>query len=160
MERCGGPIVVGGRRRISSPSGLFVGDAAGAVSPMTAGGWDPCLRLADYAAAELDMALTNRHVALRDYDVGALHRRFTGRLMTRHALAQVHHPLTASSGFDVVRTPFGRVASRKVLSGDYAFPDPPEVSLSSAARADRIFLEWPGTPFPAEAVARLNLYFV
>src|SRR5690606_34480618 len=46
VERRGGPIPVGGvLRRIASPYGLIVGDAAGAVSPLTAGGLDPCLRL-------------------------------------------------------------------------------------------------------------------
>lgn len=127
VERRGGPIPVGGLlRRISSPDGLLVGDAAGAVSPLTAGGLDPCLRLSDYAAAALDEALrTGKREALRDYDGGALRRKFTGRLMMRHALAQVKHPLMASAGFGVLRTPFGRAAARKVLFGDRSFPDPP-----------------------------------
>ncbi|MGJ9374249.1 NAD(P)/FAD-dependent oxidoreductase [Nesterenkonia sp. CF4.4] len=127
VQRRGGPIPVGGLlRRISSPDGLLVGDAAGAVSPLTAGGLDPCLRLSDYAAAALDEALqTGRREALQDYDGGALRRKFTGRLMMRHALAQVKHPLLASAGFGVLRTPLGRAAARKVLFGDRSFPDPP-----------------------------------
>ena len=51
LERRGGRIPVGGvLRRIASPRGLLVGDAAGAVSPLTAGGLDPCLRLSRLAA--------------------------------------------------------------------------------------------------------------
>ena len=58
VERRGGPIPVGGLlRRISCADGLLVGDAAGAVSPLTAGGLDPCLRLSELAAAVLDDAL-------------------------------------------------------------------------------------------------------
>ncbi|MFC7717231.1 FAD-dependent monooxygenase [Nonomuraea recticatena] len=42
VERRGGPIPVGGvLRRLACPAGLLVGDAAGAVSPLTAGGLDP-----------------------------------------------------------------------------------------------------------------------
>jgi flavin-dependent dehydrogenase len=36
--------------RIACPRGLLVGDAAGAVSPLTAGGLDGCIRLAEFAA--------------------------------------------------------------------------------------------------------------
>ncbi|MBE1514107.1 NAD(P)/FAD-dependent oxidoreductase [Nesterenkonia halotolerans] len=138
VERRGGPIPVGGLlRRISSPDGLLVGDAAGAVSPLTAGGLDPCLRLSDYAAVAVDEALrTGQRNALREYDGVALRRKFTGRLMMRHALAQVKHPTMASAGFGVLRTPFGRAAARKVLFGDRSFPDPPETQ-STAPVAQR-----------------------
>ena len=52
VERRGGPIPVGGvLRRLACPAGLLVGDAAGAVSPLTAGGLDPCLRMSELAAA-------------------------------------------------------------------------------------------------------------
>jgi flavin-dependent dehydrogenase len=51
IERRGGRIPVGGvLRRIANADGLLVGDAAGAVSPLTAGGLDPCLRLSGFAA--------------------------------------------------------------------------------------------------------------
>ncbi|MGH9904827.1 MAG: NAD(P)/FAD-dependent oxidoreductase, partial [Pyrinomonadaceae bacterium] len=46
IERRGGRIPVGGvLRRIANQQGLLIGDAAGAVSPLTAGGLDPCMRL-------------------------------------------------------------------------------------------------------------------
>src|SRR5947207_7061106 len=51
IERRGGRIPVGGvLRRIANDQGLLVGDAAGAVSPLTAGGLDPCMRLSTFAA--------------------------------------------------------------------------------------------------------------
>src|SRR6266540_3081034 len=51
VERRGGTIPVGGiLRRIANRHGLLVGDAAGAVSPLTAGGLDPALRLSSFAA--------------------------------------------------------------------------------------------------------------
>lgn len=69
-------------RRISSANGLLVGDAAGAVSPLTAGGLDPCLRLSEFAAIVLDDALpAGRPDTLRHYDGAALRARFRGRLM-------------------------------------------------------------------------------
>ena len=46
IERRGGYIPVGGvLRNIANRHGLLIGDAAGAVSPLTAGGLDPCMRL-------------------------------------------------------------------------------------------------------------------
>src|SRR5205823_14845653 len=51
VERRGGRIPIGGvLRRIANSEGLLLGDAAGAVSPLTAGGLDPCMRLSKYAA--------------------------------------------------------------------------------------------------------------
>ena len=51
MERRGGRIPVGGvLRNIANKQGLLIGDAAGAVSPLTAGGLDPCMRLSTLAA--------------------------------------------------------------------------------------------------------------
>lgn len=126
IERRGGPIPVGGvLRRISSTDGLLVGDAAGAVSPLTAGGLDPCLRLSELAAAVLDEALrADRPDALTHYDGGALRARFRGRLMLRRGLAQVRTPAVAATAFALLRTPFGRAAAGRILFGDGSFPAP------------------------------------
>ena len=85
VERRGGPIPVGGLlRRIGCPDGLLVGDAAGAVSPLTAGGLDPCLRLSEHAADVLDDALrAGRPDLLARYDGAALRASFRGRLLLR-----------------------------------------------------------------------------
>jgi flavin-dependent dehydrogenase len=126
VERRGGPIPVGGLlRRISSADGLLVGDAAGAVSPLTAGGLDPCLRLSEHAAAVLADALrTGRPDAVRAYDGAALRAHFRGRLVLRRGLAQVRTPAVATAAFSVLRTPLGRSAARHVLFGDRSFPSP------------------------------------
>ena len=119
VERRGGPIPVGGLlRRISSSEGLLVGDAAGAVSPLTAGGLDPCLRLSDHAASVLDDALrTGRPEALAAYDGRELRARFRGRLLLRRGLAQVRTPAMAAAAFSLVRTPVGRAAAARILFG-------------------------------------------
>jgi flavin-dependent dehydrogenase len=124
VERRGGPIPVGGLlRRISSPDGLLVGDAAGAVSPLTAGGLDPCLRLSELAADVLDDALrSGRPDALASYDGAALRAHFRGRLLLRRGLAQVRTPTVAAAAFTVLRTPFGQAAARRILFGDRSFP--------------------------------------
>jgi flavin-dependent dehydrogenase len=126
VERRGGPIPVGGLlRRIGCPGGLLVGDAAGAVSPLTAGGLDPCLRLSDHAAAVLDDALRGRSPQVLAGDDGAaLRARFRGRLVLRHGLAQVRTPAMAGAAFALLRTPVGRAAARRILFGDRSFPDP------------------------------------
>lgn len=124
VERRGGPIPVGGLlRRIGCAAGLLVGDAAGAVSPLTAGGLDPCLRLSELAAAVLDDALrTGQPDALAAYDGAALRARFRGRLLLRRGLAQVRTPAMASTAFTLLRTPFGRAAAGRILFGDGSFP--------------------------------------
>jgi flavin-dependent dehydrogenase len=126
VERRGGPIPVGGLlRRISCADGLLVGDAAGAVSPLTAGGLDPCLRLSELAADVLDDALrAGRPDALNHYDGAALRARFRGRLLLRRGLAQVRTPAAAATAFPLLRTPFGQAAARRILFGDRSFPTP------------------------------------
>lgn len=124
VERRAGPIPVGGLlRRISGPDGLLVGDAAGAVSPLTAGGLDPCLRLSDHAAEVLDEVLrTGRRELLAGYDGAALRRRFAGRLVLRSLLAQVSSPGLVESAFRGLRTRPGRAAARRILFDDLSFP--------------------------------------
>lgn len=126
VERRGGPIPVGGLlRRISCPDGVLVGDAAGAVSPLTAGGLDPCLRLSALAADVLDDALrTGRPDALVRYDGAALRARFRGRLLLRRGLAGLRTPHAVAAAFPVLRTPVGRAVARRVVFGDRSFPDP------------------------------------
>ncbi|SSC22983.1 FAD/NAD(P)-binding domain-containing protein, partial [Klenkia terrae] len=125
VEKRGGPIPVGGLlRRIAGPAGLLVGDAAGAVSPLTAGGLDPCLRQAALAVEVLDRALrTSSREVLAGYDGAALPERFRGRLLLRRGLSAVRSPALVSAGFPLLRTPPGRAVARAVLFGDRSFPD-------------------------------------
>lgn len=138
-ELRGGPIPVGGLlRRISSAEGLLVGDAAGAVSPLTAGGLDPCLRQAAQAADALHEALrTGRPEALAAYDGAELRTRFRGRLALRRGLAAVRSPRLVEAGFPLLDTPPGRAAARAVLFGDRSFPDPVSAAASAGARGRR-----------------------
>ncbi|MGF1646722.1 MAG: FAD-dependent oxidoreductase [Kineosporiaceae bacterium] len=136
VERRGGPIPVGGLlRRISCPAGLLIGDAAGAVSPLTAGGLDPCLRLSDHAVEVLDAALrSGRREVLARYDGAVLRARFRGRLLLRRGLARVRSRAVARAGFAVLRTPSGRAAARRILFGDGSFPDVHDLTSGRSLR--------------------------
>ncbi|MBT3149428.1 NAD(P)/FAD-dependent oxidoreductase [Streptomyces sp. CHD11] len=126
VERRGGPIPVGGvLRRISCAGGLLVGDAAGAVSPLTAGGLDPCLRLSELAASVLDDALKGRAEALEHYSGAGLRAAFRGRLSLRRGLSQVRTPAATAAAFTLLRTPPGRAAAGRILFGDRSFPGHP-----------------------------------
>ncbi|MFC0249466.1 NAD(P)/FAD-dependent oxidoreductase [Citricoccus parietis] len=126
VEKRAGPIPVGGvLPRIASPAGLLVGDAAGAVSPLTAGGLDPCLRLSGHAAEILDAALrAGRPAELEAYDGHALRARFRKRLLLRKGLDGLRTPALATSAFAVLRTPPGRALARRILFGNGSFPLP------------------------------------
>jgi flavin-dependent dehydrogenase len=125
VRRRGGPIPVGGvLRRIACPDGLLVGDAAGAVSPLTAGGLDPCLRLSQLAAAVTgDYLRTGDPSVLRHYDGAALRARFRGRLLLRDVLSRMENPAPAELAFRLLRTRPGRAAATRLLFGDGSFPD-------------------------------------
>jgi flavin-dependent dehydrogenase len=95
-----------------------------AVSPLTAGGLDPCMRLSELAASVLDAALcAGTPDALAHYDGATLRANFRGRLLMRRALAEVRAPVLASAAFALLRTPFGRPAAARILFGDGSFPD-------------------------------------
>jgi flavin-dependent dehydrogenase len=125
VERRGGPIPVGGvLRRLAGPAGLLVGDAAGAVSPLTAGGLDPCLRMSELAAeVTAEYLRTGDPAVLRRYAGGPLRARFRGRLLMRRLLAGVRSPAAASAAVAVLRTGPGRAAAARILFGDGSFPD-------------------------------------
>ncbi|GLZ31776.1 hypothetical protein Lesp02_39640 [Lentzea sp. NBRC 105346] len=123
VERRGGPIPVGGvLRRIACPSGLLVGDAAGAVSPLTAGGLDPCLRLSEFATKiTTEYLRTGDASVLRHYDGAAFRAHFRGRLLLRQVFSRVPAP-AVGAGFSLLRTGFGRAFASRVLFGRGSFP--------------------------------------
>lgn len=125
VERRGGPIPVGGvLRRLACPAGLLVGDAAGAVSPLTAGGLDPCLRMSKLAATVAAGYLrTGEEGLLRRYDGNALRTRFRGRLLLRRAFAGIRSAAAAEAAVAVLRSRAGRAAAARILFGDGSFPD-------------------------------------
>lgn len=125
VERRGGPIPVGGvLRRLACPAGLLVGDAAGAVSPLTAGGLDPCLRMSELAAAVTAGYLrTGDQRMLSRYDGDALRNRFRGRLLLRRVFAGIRSPAAAEAAVTVLRGRAGRALAARILFGDGSFPE-------------------------------------
>jgi flavin-dependent dehydrogenase len=142
-ERRGGRIPVGGiLPRIACARGLLTGDAAGAVSPLTAGGLDPCLRQSALAAAVIaDFLETGDEAALAPYDGAALRARFRTRLLLRRMLAAVRSPATAELACAALRLPPFRAAARHVFFGHGSFPDAlhGDVVRPHAARHDAAF---------------------
>jgi flavin-dependent dehydrogenase len=124
-ERRGGRIPVGGvLPRIACARGLLAGDAAGAVSPLTAGGLDPCLRLSALAADVTAAFLaTGDAAALAPYDGAALRARFRSRLLVRRVLAAVRSPAAAELACAALRLPPFRAVAHHVFFGRGSFPD-------------------------------------
>jgi flavin-dependent dehydrogenase len=127
VERRGGAIPVGGvLPRIVNRRGLLVGDAAGAVSPLTAGGLDPCLRLSALAAEVTDRYLAGGDPrVLAPYDGRWFRRRFRSRLLLRRALVALETPQLLEIGCALLRTPPGAALARAVFFGRGSFPDHP-----------------------------------
>jgi flavin-dependent dehydrogenase len=125
VERRGGLIPVGGvLRRLACPAGLLVGDAAGAVSPLTAGGLDPCLRMSELAAAVAAGYLrTGDQRMLHRYAGNELRTRFRGRLLLRRVFAGIRSPAAAEAAVAVLRGRAGRALAARILFGDGSFPD-------------------------------------
>jgi flavin-dependent dehydrogenase len=125
VERRGGRIPVGGvLRKIACPRGLLVGDAAGAVSPLTAGGLDPCMRLSSLAAeVAADYLSTGDPAALARYSGARFRSRFFSRLWMRRALSYVNSPALLEAACALSRlAPFDSLA-RHVFFGRGSFPD-------------------------------------
>jgi flavin-dependent dehydrogenase len=137
VDRRGGLIPVGGvLPRIASRRGLLVGDAAGAVSPLTAGGIDPCLRLSELAAkVTLAYLEGGDSAALGLYDGLQFRRRFRSRLCLRALLARVRHPALLELACAILRTPGLDGFASRIFFGRGSFPDVDRFPLRSAARA-------------------------
>lgn len=125
VERRGGLIPVGGvLRRIANGRGLLVGDAAGAVSPLTAGGLDPALRLSSLAArVAADYLRTGEPSALAPYCGARFRRRFASRLWMRRALSTLRSPLAIEAACAALRLPPLGALARHVFFGRGSFPD-------------------------------------
>lgn len=125
IQRRGGRIPVGGvLRRISNSRGLLLGDAAGAVSPLTAGGLDPCLRLSTLAASVISEYLESRDVeALSAYSGDLFRARFTSRLWMRRLISTVRHPGLVELACAGLRLPVLNSFAWHVFFGRGSFPD-------------------------------------
>jgi flavin-dependent dehydrogenase len=125
VERRGGRIPVGGvLRRIANERGLLIGDAAGAVSPLTAGGLDPCLRLSTMAAKVAgDYLSTGDPDVLAAYSGELFRARFVSRLWMRRTIAAVADPALLELGCALLRLPLIDSFAWHVFFGRGSFPD-------------------------------------
>jgi flavin-dependent dehydrogenase len=125
IESRTGFIPVGGVLRIiANANGMLIGDAAGAVSPLTAGGLDPCMRLSAFAASVVTEYLSTGDVQVLQAYSGELFRsRFASRLWARRIASSVRQPQLIELGCAVLRVPvFSRLANH-VFFGRGSFPD-------------------------------------
>jgi len=125
LERRGGRIPVGGvLRNIANTSGLLLGDAAGAVSPLTAGGLDPCMRLSTLAAQVIPAFLESEDIeVLRHYSGELFRARFASRLWMRRLVANIRHPALIEIACASLRLPVLNSFARHVFFGRGSFPD-------------------------------------
>ena len=125
VERRGGRIPVGGvLQRIANVRGLLLGDAAGAVSPLTAGGLDPCMRLSSFAAKVIGEYLVNEDPNVLAAYSGELFRtRFVSRLWMRRIVANVRQPMLLEMGCAAMRLPLLNSFAWHVFFGRGSFPD-------------------------------------
>jgi flavin-dependent dehydrogenase len=125
ISRRGGRIPVGGvLHRIANSHGLLLGDAAGAVSPLTAGGLDPCMRLSKYAAEIIvEYLKTGAPEVLAAYSGDLFRARFVSRLWMRRMLNKIQSPHLLEAGCALMRLPLLRSFAHHVFFGRGSFPD-------------------------------------
>jgi len=136
IEARAGLIPVGGvLRNIANSTGLLIGDAAGAVSPLTAGGLDPCMRLSVFAASVVTEYLsTGKTEVLQAYSGELFRSRFASRLWARRIAASLRQRQLLEVGCAVLRVPvFSRLAHH-VFFGRGSFPDV-TISMPTLQRA-------------------------
>jgi flavin-dependent dehydrogenase len=143
IERRGGRIPVGGvLRNIANTKGLLIGDAAGAVSPLTAGGLDPCMRLSSFAAQVINEFLeTENEEVLRQYSGNYFRTRFASRLWARRIAATVENNTLIELGCAALRLPLVRKLAAQIFFGHGSFPDAPR----TLKRAESIVYPVAGT---------------
>ena len=125
VEQRGGTIPIGGvLRRIANHDGLSIGDAAGAVSPLTAGGLDPCMRLSALAANVIAEYLkTGDARVLNAYSGNIFRTRFTSRLWARRVASTLRNPLAVELACATLRFPVLKTIATHVFFGRGSFPD-------------------------------------
>lgn len=137
VERRGGRIPVGGvLKNICSIHGLLIGDASGAVSPLTAGGLDPCMRLSHLAASVASEYLLSGDVAvLQTYSGNRFRSRFASRLFMRRLLTGVQNSEILELGCGLMRLPVLNHLAWHVFFGRGSFPnvDHPRLPLINFA---------------------------
>lgn len=145
LERRGGRIPVSGvLRRIANRQGLLVGDAAGAVSPLTAGGLDPCMRLSTLAAQVIkNYLVTNDPATLSAYSGNVFRARFSSRIWMRRLVAKLNQP-ALELGCAALQLPILKSFASHIFFGRRSFPvdnqelDYPTVPAASMSVAGHI----------------------
>jgi flavin-dependent dehydrogenase len=139
-ERRAGRIPVGGvLPNICNSRGLLVGDAAGAVSPLTAGGLDPCLRLSALAAQVVtEFIRTGNEAVLQRYSGRVFRARFASRLWMRRMLSSFQSSFSLEIGCAALRMPVLNRIAWHVFFGRNSFPD-----VTAEAEAGTVILELP-----------------
>ncbi len=124
-ETRGGRIPVGGvLRSIANKNGILIGDAAGAVSPLTAGGLDPAMRLSKYAAEIVWERLQNEDAKILLRFSGELFRaRFVSRLWMRRIIKTLTNQKLLEFGCIFLRSKIGQKFAKHIFFGRGSFPD-------------------------------------
>lgn len=125
VERRGGRIPIGSvLPRLANRRGLLLGDAAGAVSPLTAGGLDPCLRLSELAAKTVHAFLTSGGdpAQLAAYDGRVFRKRYRARRALRAVYDLAGSNAILELGFRVLRSAAGQAIARRIFFGNGSFP--------------------------------------
>lgn len=125
VETRGGRIPVGGvLRNIANEHGLLIGDAAGAVSPLTAGGLDPAMRLSRFAAEIVAERLRSGDPKVLQKYSGELFRaRFVSRLWMRRIIKTFTSQKLLELGCLFLRSGIGQKFAKHVFFGRGSFPD-------------------------------------
>ena len=103
---------------IATTRGLLVGDAAGAASPLTAGGLDAAIRLSAYAAQCIDDVLKKGGNLAQVYSGERFRARFVSRLWTR----KVFDALMTRTTAELLVLALQRGLFRNVFFGHGSFP--------------------------------------
>jgi flavin-dependent dehydrogenase len=136
IERRGGWIPVNGiLRNIANTRGLLVGDAAGAVSPLTAGGLDGAIRLSSFAAEVIAKYFENGDArVLQQYSGAPFQARFMTRRWMRRAMRAIASRPLMELAFTMLRMPPLRAVAEHVFFARGSFP---EISASAARPSPR-----------------------
>lgn len=124
-ETRGGRIPVGGvLRSIANENGILIGDAAGAVSPLTAGGLDPAMRLSKFAAEIVwERLWTDDAKVLLQFSGELFRARFVSRLWMRRIIKTFTSQRLLELGFAFLRVRIGQKFAKHVFFGRGSFPD-------------------------------------
>jgi len=124
-ESRGGRIPVGGvLRSIANENGILIGDAAGAVSPLTAGGLDPAMRLSKFAAEIVwERLQTGDAKVLLEFSGELFRARFVSRLWMRRIIKTFTSQRLLELGFTFLRGKPGQKFAKHVFFGRGSFPD-------------------------------------